>query len=198
MLAEEELAGRSRREKLDSHLEVAANETRRISAIVRRMHDFYRQTREQLQSVQVHNVLESVLALSAKQLQHSGVIVERAWAGRLPAVQANPDHLKQVFLNMVLNAIDAMPQGGALCIRTALEEKKPGLLRIEFSDTGVGMPPEVLDHLFEPFFTTKDHGAGLGLSISYGIIEAHNGQITVSSEDGAGATFVILLPVEEA
>jgi signal transduction histidine kinase len=105
-------------------------------------------------------------------------------------------------LNLVLNAIDAMgEQGGTLRVRTALDQMTGrdhqllSAVRIEVSDTGEGIPPEILDHIFEPFVTTKKTGTGLGLSISYGLIEAHNGRITVTSQVGAGTTFTILLPV---
>ncbi len=199
-LAKEELDGRQRREKMDRYLNVAGSEIERIAAIVRRMRDFYRPAREVLQPTDLCGVLESVLELTNKQLQHSDVTVEREWAGELPVIQANPDHLKQVFLNLVINAIDAMLEGGTLRISTALEKpgfsEKTRFLRIEFSDTGEGMPAEVLSHLFEPFFTTKEHGSGLGLSISYGIIQSHGGEITATSQVGAGTTFTILLPVE--
>jgi signal transduction histidine kinase len=140
--------------------------------------------------------------LAGKQLQHSRVTVECEQAGGLPAIQANPDYLKQVFLNLVLNAIDAMgEQGGTLRVRTALDQMTGrdhqllSAVRIEVSDTGEGIPPEILDHIFEPFVTTKKTGTGLGLSISYGLIEAYNGRITVTSQVGAGTTFTILLPV---
>jgi two-component system NtrC family sensor kinase len=197
-LVGEELEGDQRPEKLERYLAVAGSEIERISDIVRRMRDFYRPAREGMQPTDLHVVLESVLALTNKQLQHSDVLVERRLQRgdvELPHVQANPDHLKQVFLNLVLNAIDAMPEGGTLCVRTALDEA--GFLCIEFSDTGEGMSPETQSRLFEPFFTTKEYGSGLGLSISYGIIEAHHGQITVMSEVGVGTTFVILLPLEQ-
>jgi len=204
-LAQEELDEGQRREKMDRYLGIAGSEIERIAAIVRRMRDFYRPAREGLQPTDLHAVLESVLELTNKQLQHSDVVVERCFqqkeAGVLPMIQANADQLKQVFLNLVLNAIDAMPAGGTLRISTALENEKPGFsekirfLRIQFSDTGEGMPSEVLSHLFEPFFTTKEHGSGLGLSISYRIIQSHGGEITVTSQVGVGTTFTILLPV---
>jgi signal transduction histidine kinase/CheY-like chemotaxis protein len=201
-LAEEELQGRCRVEKLERHLGVAMAETRRISAILQRMRDFYRRSREELEPTDVHAVLESVLALSAKQLQHSNVTVERDWVDDLPIIRGNADHLRQVFLNLLINAIDAMPQGGTLRICTAFEEGIEGsgiseegrFLCIAFSDTGVGMSPDVQDRLFEPFFTTKKEGTGLGLSISYGIIESHNGQMMVASQEGEGTTVTILLP----
>ena len=122
-------------------------------------------------------------------------------------VQATPDHLKQVFLNLVLNAIDAMSgegrSGGTLSIRTALDQMQTADNRwlpavcIELSDTGNGIPPEILPRIFEPFVTTKGTGTGLGLSISYGIIEAHGGRITVASEVGVGTTFTVMLPAIE-
>ncbi len=204
-LAEEELDGRQRREKLDRYLDIAGSEIERISDIVRRMRDFYRPARDGMQPIDLHLVLESVLALTGKQLQHSQVTVERQWPAELPVIQANPDHLKQVFLNLVLNAIDAMPEGGTLHIRTGLDQfqspdGKQALpaVRIDFTDTGEGMSSKVLSRLFEPFFTTKEQGSGLGLSISYNIIKSHSGQITATSQVGQGTTFTILLPMEQS
>lgn len=201
-LIEEEMDGSQRRDKVDRYLEVAGGEVERISAIVRRMRDYYRPTHERLQPTDLLAVLDSVLDLSGRELQHCHVTVERLGCSDLPKVQANPDHLKQVFLNLVLNAVDSMPTGGTLRVFTSQDQIQPEgaprpqpAVRVEISDTGHGMPPETLARLFEPFFTTKEQGAGLGLSISYSIIEAHNGQITVASEVGSGTTFCILLPV---
>jgi two-component system NtrC family sensor kinase len=195
-LTREEQNGSGRPEKLDRYLGIVESEIDRIGSVVRRMYDFYRPARQEFQLTDLHAVLESVLELTGKQLQHSGVTVERVWAGDLPGVLANADHLKQVFLNLVLNAIDAMPGGGRLCIRTAPNQGPAGdgVARLEFSDTGEGMSPETLAHVFEPFFTTKEGGSGLGLSISYAIIETHHGQISVQSQVGVGTTFTILLP----
>jgi two-component system NtrC family sensor kinase len=212
-LAQEEMEGGPRPEKMARYLGMAETEIERLANIVRRLRDFYRPTRQERQLTDVRVVLEGVLELTGKQLQHSHITVEHedlADIG-LPLIWANPDHLKQVFLNLVLNAIDAMSapaaggaRGGTLCVRMALDTLLPRdgpprpAVRIEFSDTGEGIPPEIMSHLFEPFITTKPDGTGLGLSISYGIIEAHNGQITATSQAGEGATFTILLPVEEA
>jgi two-component system NtrC family sensor kinase len=200
-LAEEELADSQRREEIEHYLGMAGEEIERIAAIVSRMRDFYRPAREERQPTDLHAILESVLALTRKELQHANVSIVREWTGELPMIPANPDHLKQVFLNLVLNAKDAMPQGGTLQVRTALDRMPTGdgqsplpAVRMEFRDTGVGMSPETQARLFEPFFTTKDQGMGLGLSISYGLIEAHHGQISVKSQEGEGTTFTILLP----
>ncbi len=200
-LAHEELGGSHRRDKVDRYLAVAGGEVERISAIVRRMRDYYRPALERLQPTDLHVVLDGVLDLSGKELQHRKIAVERFDGGELPLVQANPDHLKQVFLNLVLNAMDAMPTGGVLSFRTSLGQIQAGdgdqpepAVCIEISDTGHGIPRESQARLFEPFFTTKEQGAGLGLSISHGIIDAHKGQISFHSEEGVGTTFSILLP----
>ena len=121
---------------------------------------------------------------------------------KIPALWANPDHLKQVFLNLILNAIDAMPDGGILTVRTGVdtlhrEEGRVPALRIHLADTGEGMDADTVSRLFEPFFTTKEDGTGLGLSISYGIIRAHEGEIEVQSQTGEGTTFIIRLPIEK-
>jgi two-component system NtrC family sensor kinase len=202
-LAQEKLGLNSHQDKLERYLDVAGNEIERIAAIVRRMRDFYRPAREGMSFTDLHAVLESVLELTNKQLQHSDVVVERTWAEELPKVWGNSDHLKQVFLNLVLNAIDAMPTGGTLRVSTAQAQMQSNdsqppqpAVHVKFSDTGEGMPPETQSRVFEPFFTTKEGGTGLGLSISYGIIQAHNGEITVTSQVGEGTTFTILLPME--
>jgi len=201
-LAQEEMDSNQRRDKVDRYLEVAGEEVARISAIVRRMRDYYRPAHERLQPTDLRVVLDSVLDLSGTELRHHSVIVERLAAADLHMVQANADQLKQVFLNLVLNALDAMPNGGRLGVRTSLAQIQPGegertqpAVRVEVSDTGHGMSPDVQAHLFEPFFTTREQGAGLGLSISYSIIEAHNGHVSVTSDVGSGTTFCILLPV---
>jgi len=203
-LFHEELENGSRWEKLQRYLDIVETETERIAAIVRRVRDFYRPARQEMRLTDVHSVLNSVLELAGKQLQNNNVTVEREWMEALPTIQANPDHLKQVFLNLTLNAADAMAKrGGTLHVRTAMDQVQGAesqslpAARIEISDTGEGMSPEVLANLFEPFFTTRASGTGLGLAISYEIIQAHNGQITATSQLGVGTTFVILLPVRQ-
>jgi two-component system NtrC family sensor kinase len=202
-LVGEEMVGQQRRDKLTRYLTIVDSEIERIAAIVKRMRDFYRPARKAMEPTDLHVVLAGVLELSSKQLQHGDITVERRWAADLPQVQANPDHLRQVFLNLVLNALDAMPEGGTLRIATSLDEGRgDGDLdqrdvRMTFTDTGIGMSPEAQAQLFEPFFTTKPHGTGLGLSIAYQIIQAHNGQVEVESQEGVGTTFTILLPVAQ-
>ncbi|MDX1520506.1 MAG: ATP-binding protein, partial [Anaerolineae bacterium] len=204
-LTREELEDERRPDKLNRYLSIIESEIERVSNIVHRLRDFYRPAANQgLQPVDVHQVLESVLALTGKQLQDNQITVQRRWGKALPHIQANADHLKQVFLNLVLNAIDAMPDGGKLRLKTdwynapvGNDQTPQSALCIEFKDTGQGMDANVLSHLFEPFFTTKPAGSGLGLCVSYGIIEAHQGQITVWSQPEKGTKFTIILPVTQ-
>ncbi len=186
------------------YLAIAEEEIQRVATIVRRMRDFYRPSEDAMVPTDLHAVLEAVLALAAKQLQHSKITIERAWAERLPLVQANADHLKQVFLNLILNAEDAMSTGGTLRITTSVDPHAGSpasgsspVVRITFSDTGIGMSREAISRLFEPFFTTKEQGSGLGLSIAYSIVKAHHGEIGVTSQEGAGTTFTVYLPVTQ-
>ncbi len=202
-LLAEELSGPHRPEKVNSYLDVVDKEIERVVGIVHGMRDFARPAPVGTRSTDIISVLEDVLALAEKQLQHSKVSVECSWGGDVPSIQANPNLLKQVFLNMILNANDAMPDGGELRICVMTDEimieddvlPQPAI-RIDFSDTGPGMTHEALSHLFEPFYTTKEMGSGLGLYISYTIIRSLNGKIDVNSRAGLGTTFVILLPLK--
>jgi two-component system NtrC family sensor kinase len=203
-LVNEELEDNLRPGTIRRYLDIAEQSSERIAIIMRRVRDFYRPSRQSTRLTDIRVLLESVLGLVADQLQSGNVTVKCEWKDHLPLIRANQDHLGQVFLNLVMNAIDAMsPQGGSLRVRTTLEQiPLPGnrllpAVGIEFRDTGMGIPTELLRHLFEPFATTQPGKASLGLSISYAIIQAHGGQIKVESQAGIGTTFTILLPVEE-
>lgn len=185
------------------YLNIVKSELDRVATIVSNMRDFYRPAMVGMDLIDVHEIIESVLKLTGKQLQHGQITVVQEWGQSIPFVEANPSHLRQVFLNLVLNAIDAMPQGGDLYLSTTLSEittyhrEAETAVFIQVQDSGIGMSPETVSRLFEPFFTTKEQGSGLGLSISYGIIKAHNGDITVKSQAGKGTTFTLFLPVKQ-
>jgi two-component system NtrC family sensor kinase len=184
-------------EKRERYLRMAHEEVDRLIALVQRMLEFYRPTRDGMRPTALHAILESVLGMAAEQLQHAGIIVERNWAARLPWVLGNGSHLKQVFLSLILNAIEAMPGGGRLLIRTHVEAGYFGPMAdavvIEIADTGPGIPDDEVQAIFEPFYTTKNKGAGLGLAISHSIVERHGGVLSVSS-DASGTTFRVALP----
>lgn len=185
------------------YLNIVKSEMNRVATIVRNMREFYRPASPGMELTEVHAAFESVLKLMRKQLQQSGVELALKWDKSIPLIEANQTHLRQVFLNLVLNAIDAMPQGGTLYISTSLTEMPDyhqadgAAVCIHLKDSGIGMSPETVSRLFEPFFTTKEQGSGLGLSISYGIIEAHHGEIVVESEEGMGTEITLLLPVKQ-
>jgi two-component system NtrC family sensor kinase len=176
------------------YLGMAQGEVQRLIEIVQRMLDFYRPSRGGVVSTNVNDVVENVLALAQKRLQHGDIRVHTRMSPDLPAVPMVSDQITQVILNVVINAIEAMPAGGDLLLGTALSEGGEWVL-IRCHDTGPGMSAEQIANLFEPFYTTKSDGTGLGLAISYGIVERHGGTIKVSSQPGQGTTFVVQLPV---
>ncbi|MBK7919344.1 MAG: GAF domain-containing protein [Chloroflexi bacterium] len=173
-------------------LTVVQQEFDRIASIVGRLLDFQRPQEREWRPIDILTVLDDVLMLAEKQAQRSGVTVVKKLPVVLPAVWGGENQLKQVFLNLILNAAEAMPEGGVLTITACHEDEK---LQIDFADTGPGVAPELLAHLFEPFFTTKDAGSGLGLAVSHEIVANHEGTLTVRSTAGQGATFTVALPV---
>ncbi|MGH2592909.1 MAG: sensor histidine kinase, partial [Anaerolineae bacterium] len=179
-------------EKEKVYLNMAQEEVQRLIGIVQRTLDFYRPSGGREVLTEVNTLVESVLALANKRLEHGKVRVQRRFSPDLPKLRAVADQLTQVFLNLVINAVEAMPEGGELTIATLQDN---GRVHVRFSDAGPGINPEEAKKIFEPFYTTKRSGTGLGLAVSYGIIQRHGGEITVESAPGRGATFVVSLPV---
>ena len=176
---------------------MAQTEVQRLIEIVQRMLDFYRPSRGGAEPTDINSIVKNVLALAQKRLEHGGVLVHTRLSPDLPPVPMVADQITQVFLNIIINAIEAMPSGGKLGLETTLAENGEWAL-IRFHDTGAGMSSEEVTNLFEPFYTTKSDGTGLGLAISYGIVERHGGIIDVSSQPGQGTTFVVKLPMHLA
>jgi two-component system NtrC family sensor kinase len=184
-------------EKQQRYLNVAKNEVERLAGLVQRMLDFYRPSKGVRAPVDVRALVEEVLTLSGKRLQHAKATLATEWDPYLPNIYGIANQLKQVFLNLVLNAIDAMPYGGTLTVRGRVVEKDRRWVVIEMVDTGVGIPPEEIDKIFEAFYTTKASGIGMGLGISHTIIRGHGGHIAVNSQVGEGTTFSVWLPIEK-
>ncbi len=176
---------------------ILKGETERVARIVRQMLGLYRNT-EAVGTVDVNTVLEDTLLLFSRQLERVGVKLT-VKLGDLPTATGSSDQLRQVFSNLVVNAKDAMPQGGELRIRSRLISSADGVhswIRVLIADTGTGIPRKMLRSIFEPFVTTKgEKGTGLGLWIVRGIIENHGGKIRVRSVEGRGTVFKIDLPV---
>ncbi len=184
-------------EKRERLLRMAQMEVDRLATLVQRMLELHRPSGKDMRPVSVHGLLESALAGTASTLQQQHVLVERDWAEHLPRVIGIGGHLRQVFVDLAVNAVESMPDGGRLMIRTRLEDgahegAAPRIL-VEFADSGPGIPESEVQRIFEPFYTHKRNGAGLGLAISYGIIERHGGTLSVSSSAN-GTTFRVVLP----
>jgi two-component system NtrC family sensor kinase len=182
---------------LKGDVETIVRETGRCAEIVRGLLNFARETVPQKRLDCVARIMELTLGLVEHQIAVQGIRVVRDFAGNLPPVLVDPNQLEQVFMNMVINASQAMPQGGTLTVRIEASSR-PETLCIGIADTGCGIPEEDLGKIFDPFFSTKDQrGTGLGLAVSFGIIENHQGQIEVESRLGEGTTLTISLPVAE-
>jgi PAS domain S-box-containing protein len=176
-------------------LEIIANQARRGRDIVRNLLDFACQTKPQRLPADVNQVLCQTLVLIRQYLEKSGVAIEEDYSPGVGVLTLDSGQMKQVFLNLITNAAQAMPKGGKLRLRTACVGSE---VAISVSDTGQGIPPEIRERIFEPFFTTKatSEGTGLGLSVSLGIVQGHGGRITVESQVGQGSTFTVWLPIE--
>jgi two-component system NtrC family sensor kinase len=178
-------------------LDKIAKQTFRASEIVNSLLNFSRTSTTSFADVNLNRVIQETLSLLEHQLQKSGIAVKTELEADLGAVHGNAGKLQQVFLNLFLNARDAMPAGGMLEVKTWSEEST---VKIEVADTGSGIAPEHLNRIYDPFFTTKAarKGTGLGLSVSYGIIQEHGGSIEVSNRRSGGARFRLALPLARA
>lgn len=166
----------------------------RISRIVNRLLEFTgkrQQDKSTLQVLDINEMLENVMSLNQKFFQQEDVTLV-AYLKEIPLIQGNKDQLEQVFMNLILNAKAAMERGGTLTVSTYIQNEQ---IYIEFSDTGHGIPEDMLESIFEPFVSTKEDGTGLGLFISFGIVQNHNGVIEVASQLGKGTTFTIRIPI---
>ncbi|MBP1622749.1 MAG: integral rane sensor signal transduction histidine kinase [Acidobacteria bacterium] len=176
-------------------LQAIVDETLRCRKIVKGLLDFARQTKPQKQKLDLNKVAGDVIALVRNQASFQNISIDAELDPGIPSVLADADQMRQVVLNIILNAADAMPQGGKILVRSSFNSKSSrAVLRI--SDTGPGIPADIQDKMFEPFFTTKKTGTGLGLAIAYGIMERHKGSLIVESSPGRGTTIEVVLPTD--
>lgn len=183
----------ARREDLDDVIK----ELDRIEQIITGLLMFARPPAARPQPCDLHSVLDKTLDLMELQLSDAQVTVTREYASDLPLVVADPDLMQQVFLNLCLNAVQAMPEGGELTIASAVRRYRTrrSLVDVSIMDTGVGIQRELMEKIFDPFFTTRSMGTGLGLSISVQIIRDLGGMITAKNNPGGGATLRVSLPM---
>ncbi len=170
------------------------NQAERIRKIVENLLDFSRQKKQELKECQVEDLIQHSIRLVDNQLKISKIKNHVSIAKKLPSIFVDPPQIEQVLVNLFINSIQAMPEGGDLFIE-AYHEKQDNFIIMKITDTGKGIGKDILPYIFDPFFTTKStKGTGLGLSVSYGIIRQHHGDISVESEQGRGTTFIIKLP----
>lgn len=202
---------------LEKFNDIVPKEVNRVNTIAEELLDLGRPPRLIPRPLHVHDVIARCIALHEQPAAECGVTIRQDLSPELPQVRGDPEYLQRAVGNLTMNALQAMTAGGTLTIRTGIWEERqypviqmagrggsveptddmPPLIFIAVADTGTGMTPEQLDSLFTPFFTTKEKGTGLGLALTYKIIEEHQGQLRVESQLGIGSTFTILLPVYE-
>jgi len=181
----------------DQFLKIASGEVDRISTLVNELLDFARPSDPKLKFEDINSILDGMILLVSTETKKKQINILKSYASDLPPVQIDREQIKQVFLNVLLNAIQATPERGKITVKTRPFMKPGGesYAQIEFTDTGCGIPGEHLEEIFNPFFTTKTTGSGLGLSISHQIVQDHRGYIGVESELDKGSSFFINLPV---
>jgi signal transduction histidine kinase len=173
-------------------LEIIVGESQRARDIVRNLLDFSRQTKTERRPADVNWILSQTLIVLRYQLERRGITVEEEYSPDVPILFLDAGQIRQVLVNLVSNAVQAMPEGGTLRVHTASIGDEAC---ISVSDTGIGIPPELQERVFDPFFSTDPESTGLGLSVSFGIVQEHEGRITVESKPGEGSTFKVWLPV---
>lgn len=180
-------------------LEIVPAEINRIDRIVESLLGFAKATSPNFEKIKIEALLEEVLKDYLEQAKNSQVKIEKDFS-LLPEIELDPSQIRQVFSNLILNALQAMPEGGTLAIRTYEGKKIEDLLqeiKIEVKDSGHGISADMQEKLFDPFFTTKHGGTGLGLTIAHSLIDGHKGSIDVKSEIGKGTSFIVTLPVKQ-
>jgi signal transduction histidine kinase len=176
-------------------LEIITTECDRLNGLLTNFLNFARPRPPRLQAIQVEPVLDSVLALAGHGVRGKSLRFERQIQAGLPAIECDPEQLEQVLLNLMINAIEASPEGATITMTANAQGEK---VAIGVVDQGHGVSPAHIDRLFDPFFTTKEHGTGLGLPVAHQIVRQMGGMLVAQPNAGAGMTFSVLLPAKEA
>jgi two-component system NtrC family sensor kinase len=190
------------KEEAQKNLDIVVQQTERITKIIQQLLGFIRKKKPDRHALAIKAILRNTLDFLGHQIQKQGVSVAEEIKDSLPLISGDSDQLQQVFLNLILNAIQAMPEGGTLRVSVSskriakenIEGTERQCLEVSIEDTGIGIEKEALSNIFNPFFTTKDRGTGLGLMVSQGIVQDHEGWINVESEVGKGSVFKVYLP----
>jgi signal transduction histidine kinase len=177
---------------IKDRIKAAWDQIMQLREILQRVLAFSKLDKGELEKTDINKVLEVVVKLVEHQYSISSIAIRREYSDILPEIELDTKQMQQVFMNLIKNAAEAMPEGGTIVVSTSKNEES---IRINITDTGVGMSKDTLERIFDPFFTTKTDGTGLGLAICYGIVKKHNGNLSYVSEIGKGTTATVLLPV---
>ncbi len=178
-------------------LDLMSEGLKRIEVIVKQLMAFSRPYSLHMSSHNLNEIVEGSLRFVDHRIKEQSVRLEKVLFPNLPEIYGDADNISQVIINIIVNALDSMLNGGSITIKTGYCDYQPSSIQIEIADTGCGIREEIINKIFNPFFTTKEMGSGLGLAISKRIIDDHNGSITVKSRPGEGTTFYICLPVRK-
>ena len=177
---------------IEKNLKKISEQCNRIKDMIRKLLIFSNPAKGQMNAADINEVIDSALKSAENDVTSKNIQITRNLASSLPQIEINEKQIRDVFINLIQNSAEAMVEGGCLTISTSVEDNH---IRIEFKDTGCGIPQEDIKKVFEPFFTTKDKGAGLGLSVCYGIVKVHEGQLRYKSISGQGTTATLILPI---
>jgi len=179
--------------EVQEDLHIMETQIHAIAKLVQQLRDFSKPPCKERRPIVLNQVIQQVLSLTGKELQKRHIRVQRSLAEDLPVVMASPEQMGEIFMNLIINAQDAMSGGGSLTLSTCADDC---FVKARVVDTGAGIPADLLERIFEPFFTTKgERGTGLGLSICYSIAQDHGGQLSVESRVGEGTAFTLQIPV---
>ena len=185
-------------DETDKDFALIKKEIERMEDIINRFLDFARPTEPKFEDININNILLEAITLIRTRLKDDKITINTEFDYDLPLIIGDIKQLKQVFLNILLNSIEAMPDGGKITVGTNminLSRDQKRLLKITIADTGCGIEADKIKYIFDPFFTTKEYGTGMGLAIAFTVIEQHGGMIEVDSKPSKGTTFTIYLPI---
>jgi len=175
-------------------LEIIVHETIRCRSIIQELLEFARDRSPEKTPTNINDIIAKALSILENEFRLQHIRIDKHLSDELPDILLDTNQMQQVFINLLLNAVEAIDGEGAIGIRSDLDSAN-NLIKVEVADTGCGIPPDHIDQVFEPFFSTKKKGTGLGLSVSYGIVRNHQGRIFVKSRPGAGSRFTLAFPI---
>jgi signal transduction histidine kinase len=173
--------------------EVISGEIEKIDNVLTNFMGFVKQKGLHFEETDLNELIERVLSLATYDIESSNIVIKKDMLEGLPRIHADRGLLEQVFLNLIINAVHAMPDGGEIRISAKSDDK---YAEVMFWDMGGGIPADIQEKIFDPFFTTKKEGTGLGLAIAYNIVKSHGGKLSYNSNSGKGTVFTVMLPIE--